>query len=110
MANQLPTEISMVSQLSEISTGIGRLRSDPELRSRIDGREAVFQISMWEALTNAVSHGNRHDPSKRYASNTPANQMAHYRSLFVMKATGSIPMTSRYQRTWEKTGDEGYIS
>ena len=65
MTDQLPTEITMVSQLSEIAPVMERLRSDPELRSRIDGREAAFQISMWEALTNAVSHGNRHNASKK---------------------------------------------
>lgn len=65
MADQLATEITMASQLDEIAPVIERLRSDPELRSRIDGRNAAFQISMWEALTNAVSHGNRHDASKR---------------------------------------------
>ena len=64
MANQLSTEITMRSQLSEITAMMERLRSDPELLSRINGREAAFQISMWEALTNAVSHGNRHDASK----------------------------------------------
>jgi anti-sigma regulatory factor (Ser/Thr protein kinase) len=65
MANQLPTEITMASRLSERATVMERLLSDPELRSRIDGREAAFQMSMWEALTNAVSHGNRHDASKK---------------------------------------------
>jgi anti-sigma regulatory factor (Ser/Thr protein kinase) len=61
MANQLPTEITMTSQLSEIATVIERLRSDPELSSRIHGRETAFLIAMREALVNAVTHGNRHD-------------------------------------------------
>jgi serine/threonine-protein kinase RsbW len=65
MADQLPTEITMASQLGEIALVMEKLRSDPELRCRINGREAAFQISMWEALTNAVSHGNRHDLSKK---------------------------------------------
>jgi anti-sigma regulatory factor (Ser/Thr protein kinase) len=65
MTDQLATEITMASQLDEIAPVMERLRSDPELRSRIDGREAAFQISMREALTNAVSHGNRHNASKK---------------------------------------------
>jgi anti-sigma regulatory factor (Ser/Thr protein kinase) len=64
MANQLPTEITMRGQLSEIAAIMERLRSDPELLSRINGREAAFQIAMREALVNAVTHGNRHDPSR----------------------------------------------
>lgn len=65
MANQLPTEITMASQLSEIATVIERLRSDPELSSRIHGRETDFLIAMREALVNAVTHGNRHDTSRK---------------------------------------------
>jgi anti-sigma regulatory factor (Ser/Thr protein kinase) len=65
MANQLPTEITMASQLSEIATVIERLRSDPELSSRIHGRETAFLIAMREALVNAVTHGNRHDTSRK---------------------------------------------
>jgi hypothetical protein len=49
MADELPTEITMASQLAEIAPVMERLQSDPEMRSRIDGREAAFQISMWEA-------------------------------------------------------------
>jgi anti-sigma regulatory factor (Ser/Thr protein kinase) len=64
MANQLHTEIRMGSQLTEIAAVIERLRSDPELLSRIHGRDAAFQIAMREALANAVTHGNRHDPSR----------------------------------------------
>jgi anti-sigma regulatory factor (Ser/Thr protein kinase) len=64
MANQLPTEITMASQLSDIATVIERLRSDPALSSRIHGRDAAFEIAMREALVNAVTHGNRHDPSR----------------------------------------------
>jgi len=65
MANQLHTEITMGSQLSEIATVIERLRSDPELSSRIHGRETAFLIAMREALVNAVAHGNRHDTSRK---------------------------------------------
>jgi anti-sigma regulatory factor (Ser/Thr protein kinase) len=65
MTNQLHTEITMGSQLSEITTVIERLRSDPELLSRIHGREAAFLIAMREALVNAVTHGNRHDTSRK---------------------------------------------
>jgi anti-sigma regulatory factor (Ser/Thr protein kinase) len=65
MANQLPTEITMASHLSEIATVIERLRSDPELSSRIHGRETAFLIAMREALVNAVTHGNRHDTSRK---------------------------------------------
>jgi anti-sigma regulatory factor (Ser/Thr protein kinase) len=64
MANQLPTEITMASQLSDIATVIERLRSDPALSSRINGREGAFLIAMREALVNAVTHGNRYDPSR----------------------------------------------
>ena len=64
MANQLHTEITMGSQLSEIAAVIERLRSDPELLSLIHGREAAFLIAMREALVNAVTHGIRHDPSR----------------------------------------------
>ena len=65
MTNRLPTEITMASQVGEIATVIERLRSDPELSSRIHGRETAFQIAMREALVNAVTHGNRHDSSRR---------------------------------------------
>jgi anti-sigma regulatory factor (Ser/Thr protein kinase) len=65
MANQLHTEITMGSQLSEIAGVIERLRSDPELLSRINGREAPFLIAMREALVNAITHGNRHDTSRK---------------------------------------------
>jgi anti-sigma regulatory factor (Ser/Thr protein kinase) len=64
MANQLPTEITMASQLGDISTVIESLRSDPELSSRIHGREAAFLIAMREALVNAITNGNRHDTSR----------------------------------------------
>jgi serine/threonine-protein kinase RsbW len=43
---------------------IQRLRSDPELVSRIRGREADFLIAMMEALANAITHGNHNDASK----------------------------------------------
>jgi anti-sigma regulatory factor (Ser/Thr protein kinase) len=65
MVNQLPTEITMASQVGEIAAVIERLRSDPELSSRIHGRETAFLIAMREALVNAVTHGNRHDTSRK---------------------------------------------
>jgi anti-sigma regulatory factor (Ser/Thr protein kinase) len=65
MANQSPTEITMASQLSAIAIVIEVLRSDPELSSRIHGREKAFLIAMREALVNAVTHGNRHDTSRK---------------------------------------------
>jgi anti-sigma regulatory factor (Ser/Thr protein kinase) len=65
MANQLPTEITMASQVGEIATVIERLRSDPQVSSRIRGREAAFLIAMREALMNAITHGNRHDTSRK---------------------------------------------
>jgi anti-sigma regulatory factor (Ser/Thr protein kinase) len=61
MANQLQTEIAMGSQVGEIAGVIERLRSEPELLSRINGREAAFLIALREALVNAVTHGNRYD-------------------------------------------------
>ena len=65
MTNRLPTEITMASQVGEIATVIERLRSDPRVSSRIRGREAAFLIAMREALMNAVTHGNRHDTSRK---------------------------------------------
>ena len=65
MINELRTEIAMRSQLGEIADVIERLQSDPELVSRIRGREAAFVIAMREALANAVTHGNRHDGFKK---------------------------------------------
>jgi two-component sensor histidine kinase len=65
MGSQLQTEIEMRSQLGEIADMIEKLRSDPDLLSRICGREAAFYIAMREALANAVTHGNRHDGFKR---------------------------------------------
>jgi anti-sigma regulatory factor (Ser/Thr protein kinase) len=65
MANQLQPEIAMGSQLGEIAGVIERLRSDPQLLSRIHGREAAFLIAMREALVNAVTHGNRYDVSRK---------------------------------------------
>jgi len=79
MANQLPIEITMASQLGEIATVIERLRSDPELSSRIQGREAAFLIAMREAPANAVTRGNRQDTSGQ-VFNASTNPMTHYRS------------------------------
>ena len=65
MTNQLHTEITMNSQLSEITAVIERLRSDLEVLSRIRRREAAFLIAMREVLVNAVTHGNHHDTSRK---------------------------------------------
>jgi anti-sigma regulatory factor (Ser/Thr protein kinase) len=65
MGSQLQGEIAMRSQLGEIADVIDRLRSDPEVPSRIRGREAAFVIAIREALANAVTHGNRHDGFKK---------------------------------------------
>ena len=65
MTDSVQTEVTMESRLSEMPALIQRLRSDPELLSRIRGREADFLIAMREALANAVTHGNHSDASKR---------------------------------------------
>ena len=65
MNDSVQTEVTMESRLSEMPALIQRLRSDPELLSRIRGREADFLIAMREALANAVTHGNQSDASKR---------------------------------------------
>jgi anti-sigma regulatory factor (Ser/Thr protein kinase) len=65
MTDGVQTEVTMESRLSEMPALIQRLRSDPELLSRIRGREADFLIAMREALANAVTHGNHSDASKR---------------------------------------------
>ena len=65
MASQLHTEITIGSQLWEVATVIERLRSDPEVLSRIHGREAAFLMAMREALVNAVTHGNGRNPSRK---------------------------------------------
>lgn len=65
MTNQLQTEITIGSNLREVATVIERLRSDPEVSSRILGREGAFSIAIREALVNAITHGNRYDPSRK---------------------------------------------
>ena len=65
MSNQSPTEITMVSQVGKIAAVIERLLSDPQLLSRIHGRETAFVIAMREALVDAVTHGNRYDASRK---------------------------------------------
>jgi anti-sigma regulatory factor (Ser/Thr protein kinase) len=65
MGHQLQSEITMGNQLGVIAAVIERLRSDPEVLSRIYGREAVFLIAMREALANAVTHGNHHNASRK---------------------------------------------
>jgi anti-sigma regulatory factor (Ser/Thr protein kinase) len=61
----LSKEISMESRLSLIPATVDKLRSDPRLRSRLEGRELDFYVAVSEALANAVTHGNRNDPSKK---------------------------------------------
>jgi serine/threonine-protein kinase RsbW len=61
----LTNEIAMESRLGLIPAMIETLRSDPELRSRIDGREPAFYIATSEVLANAITHGNRNQPSKK---------------------------------------------
>ena len=58
-------EIAMESRLSLIPSTIDKLRSNPELRSCLDGRNSAFYIAMSEALANAVTHGNRNVPSRK---------------------------------------------
>jgi anti-sigma regulatory factor (Ser/Thr protein kinase) len=58
-------EIEMESRLSLIPAMIEKLRSDPEVRSRIEGRETAFYIATSEALANAITHGSRNEPSKK---------------------------------------------
>jgi len=58
-------EIAMESRLSLIPATIEKLRSEPELRSCLDGRNSAFYIAMSEALANAVTHGNRNVPSRK---------------------------------------------
>jgi anti-sigma regulatory factor (Ser/Thr protein kinase) len=60
-----PNEIAMESRLSLVAAVVEKLQSAPELRSRIEGREAAFCVAVSEALANAVTHGNRDDPSRR---------------------------------------------
>ena len=58
-------ETAMESRLSLIPAMIEKLRSNPELRSCLDGRNSAFYIAMSEALANAVTHGNRNEPSRK---------------------------------------------
>jgi len=60
-----PNEVAMESRLSLVPAMVEKLRSDPELRSRIDGREAAFCVAISEALANAITHGNHNDPSRK---------------------------------------------
>jgi predicted HTH transcriptional regulator len=80
MVNELRIEIAMRSQLGESADVIERLQSDPELVSRIRGREAAFVIAMREALANAVTHGNHHNGLRKSTFNTPANPRTLCRS------------------------------
>jgi serine/threonine-protein kinase RsbW len=58
-------EIAMESRLSLIPAMIEKLRSDPKLRSCLDGRHSAFYIAMSEALANAVTHGNSNQTSRK---------------------------------------------
>jgi anti-sigma regulatory factor (Ser/Thr protein kinase) len=60
-----PDEIAMESRLSLIPAMAEKLRSDPELRSRIDGRETAFCVAVSETLANAITYGNHNDPAKK---------------------------------------------
>ena len=60
-----PNEISMESRLSLIPATVDKLRSDPELRSLLKGSELALCVAVSEALANAVTHGNRNDPSRK---------------------------------------------
>jgi anti-sigma regulatory factor (Ser/Thr protein kinase) len=61
----LTGEIAMESRVSLIPAMIEQLRSNPGLRSRLDGRNSAFYVAMSEALANAVTHGNRNAPSTK---------------------------------------------
>jgi serine/threonine-protein kinase RsbW len=61
----LSKEISMESRLSPIPATVEKIRSDPELRSRLEGRELDFYVAVSEALANAVTHGNHNDLSRK---------------------------------------------
>jgi anti-sigma regulatory factor (Ser/Thr protein kinase) len=58
-------EIVMESRLSFIPVTIEKLRSAPELRSRIEGRESALYIATSETVANAITHGNRNESSKK---------------------------------------------
>ncbi|HEX3966431.1 MAG TPA: ATP-binding protein [Edaphobacter sp.] len=60
-----PSNIVMESRLSLIPATIEKLRSNPELRSCLNGRNSAFYIAMSEALANAVTHGNGGEPSRK---------------------------------------------
>jgi hypothetical protein len=109
MDSQLQIEIAMRSQLGEIADVIEKLRSDPELLSRIYGREAAFHIAMRETLANAVTHGNRHNGFKKSTLNIPANPITLCRSPFGMRGTDLIRTMCRYRRIWEKTAAGEFI-
>jgi hypothetical protein len=110
MASQLRTEITVRSQVAEIADVIERLRSDPDVPSRICGLEAAFVIAMREALANAITHGNRHDGFTKSTFNIPASPTTLWRFLFGMRETDLIRTMCRYRRTWDKTLDGEFIS
>ena len=57
-------EVAMESRLSLVPAMVEKLRSDPELRSQVEGSETAFCVAVSEALANAVTHGNHNDPSR----------------------------------------------
>ena len=58
-------EIAIESRLSLIPAVIKQLCSDPDVRSRIHGREPAFHMALTEALANAIIHGNRSDAARK---------------------------------------------
>jgi anti-sigma regulatory factor (Ser/Thr protein kinase) len=58
-------EISMESRLSLILVTVEKIRSDPELRPRLEERKFNFYVAVSEALANAVTHGNRNKLSRK---------------------------------------------
>jgi anti-sigma regulatory factor (Ser/Thr protein kinase) len=64
MASNSRKQITMYSRLGDIPATIEKLRSDPELQSRIEGRESAFTMAMREALANAITHANHNEASR----------------------------------------------
>ena len=55
---------SLRSQIADISPLVDRLMSLIRASRAVDGREDDIDIALREALTNAVVHGNRANPTK----------------------------------------------
>ena len=102
-------EVAMESRLSLVPAMVEKLRSDPELRSRIDGREAAFCVAISEALANAIIHGNHNDPSRKVYVRCTFEPDAL--SIAIRdEGSASIKRTLRHQRVWEETnaGNSSY--